>query len=216
MMMDFMQNIKISPNQWGISGMMGRVSYIQERFGVDKWLASAVSFQKQLLEQMENNGKLVEEKADDKADSLFVPATLPELEKPTASTGNRDLDAIIGSAAEKYGVDRRVLEAVIKTESNYNPRAVSPKGAMGLMQLMPGTAKDLKVSNPFDPAQNVDGGTRYLKEMMNKFGNTELALSAYNAGPKAVETYKGIPPYEETRNYVKKIMGMLDEEDKAD
>ena len=123
--------------------------------------------------------------------------------------GNADIDAIIADAARKHNLDEGLLRAVITAESNYNPKATSPKGAMGLMQLMPGTARDLGVTNAYDPAQNVDGGARYLRQMLDQFGTVENALAAYNAGPGAVATYNGVPPYAETQNYVNKIMKML-------
>jgi soluble lytic murein transglycosylase-like protein len=103
-------------------------------------------------------------------------------------------------------VDVNLVKAMIHTESNNNPRAVSNKGALGLMQLMPFTARDLGVTNAFDPVQNVDGGVRYLKSLLTQFGgDLSRSLAAYNAGPGAVTRYGGIPPYRETQDYVKKI-----------
>jgi len=112
-------------------------------------------------------------------------------------------------AALKYGLSYELLDAVIETESGYNPQAISCKGAQGLMQLMPTTADALKVNNAFDPEENIDAGARYLKAMVDRYGSVELALAAYNAGPKAVDKYKDIPPYRETQGYVKKIKGKV-------
>jgi hypothetical protein len=131
------------------------------------------------------------------------------------AAGNRSvsaaqIDRYINEAAARHHVDPNLVRALVKVESNFNPRAVSSKGAMGLMQLMPATARMYEVRNPFDAAQNVDAGVRHLKGLLENFGgDVPLSLAAYNAGQGAVERSRGIPPYTETRNYVRRITSLM-------
>ncbi|HUV76489.1 MAG TPA: lytic transglycosylase domain-containing protein [Desulfobacterales bacterium] len=131
-------------------------------------------------------------------------------EKPDRSLNSdvtRRYDQIITEAAERHGVSFSLLKAMIKIESDFNPRAISTAGALGLMQIMPENIKRLKIKDPFDPRENIMGGTRYLKQMIDRFnGKLSLALAAYNAGPNTVERYQRIPPFTETEDYVEAVM----------
>ena len=133
--------------------------------------------------------------------ALARPQTLRPVPQPTWEAWIRD-------HAASHGMDPRLVQAVIQAESAYNPRAVSSAGALGLMQLMPATARQLSVAEPLSPEQNIRGGVAYLRQMLDRFGSVELAVAAYNAGPGAVERYRGIPPYAETRAYVQRVMGL--------
>jgi soluble lytic murein transglycosylase len=131
-------------------------------------------------------------------------------ERPRRKGGGIDTDRYdryIDEAATLYGVDFPLLKAVIRAESAFDPKAVSKKGALGLMQIMPENLKAFRVYDPFDPWQNIMGGTRYLKTLIKRFdGQVPLALAAYNAGPRRVDLHRGIPPIQETEDYVKKVM----------
>ncbi|NRG31873.1 lytic transglycosylase domain-containing protein [Niallia circulans] len=134
-----------------------------------------------------------------------MPLSLTKLSSSSATTTS-DFDEMIKAAAEKYNLPEKLISSVIKVESNFNPNATSYAGASGLMQLMPSTATSLGVQNVFNPLDNIMGGSKYLKQMLDKYnGNVELALAAYNAGPGNVDKYGGIPPFKETQNYVAKV-----------
>jgi soluble lytic murein transglycosylase-like protein len=131
---------------------------------------------------------------------------------PDVGSGSVPYQQQIDAAAAKYGIDPAVLKGLIKQESGFNPNAGSTAGAQGLTQLMPGTAASLGVSNVHDPAQSIDGGAHYLKMQLDRFGGDySKALAAYNAGPGAVQRFGGIPPYAETRNYVKNVLSFADQ-----
>ena len=139
------------------------------------------------------------------------PVARPAAEGRGLSQGLRAFGHVIRAAAERYGVDTRLVEAIVQTESAGNPTAVSPKGARGLMQLMPERAAQLGVRNSFDPHQNVDGGVRHIRDLLQSFGgDVTLALAAYNAGEAAVRNYGGVPPFAETREYVRRVRAMYD------
>lgn len=125
------------------------------------------------------------------------------------SKSTSDYHSIVHEKASNYNLDPSLIKAVITTESNWNSRAISRKGAMGLMQLMPATAVDMNVSNPLDPEENIEGGTKYLKYLLERFnGDLTLALAAYNAGPKTVEKFGYVPPISETKQYVNKVLSL--------
>lgn len=131
-------------------------------------------------------------------------------ERPKASISSfpsTRYDAIISKASRHHGISFPLLKAIIKVESDFNPRAISKKGAKGLMQLMPENIKKLKIKNPFDPSENIMGGALYFKRLLERFdGKLQLTLAAYNAGPSQVDRYNRIPPFKETEDYIRKVM----------
>ncbi|PJZ44160.1 lytic transglycosylase domain-containing protein [Leptospira brenneri] len=143
-----------------------------------------------------------------KTDEISLP--FPEFVQkqnlqPNQTQKPADILDTIESIAKSQGMDPNLVKAMVKAESGFKTKAVSPKGAMGLMQLMPETAESLGVADPFNPEENIEGGVKFLKGLMKEFKDPEKAIAAYNAGPGAVKRYKGIPPYEETQKYVNKV-----------
>lgn len=141
------------------------------------------------------------------APPVDATASVAAATSTNSTTAPADLEPIFEQAAQQYGISKDLLKAVAKAESNFNPSVVSSAGAIGVMQLMPDTAKSLGVTNPYDATENIMGGARYLSQLLSQYnGDTALALAAYNAGSGNVAKYGGIPPFKETQNYVNKVL----------
>lgn len=172
----------------GVGKVFQRISDIEQRFG-------------QHSVQAEDKQSFAAVLASQSTDSKSVAPV------QGYKTANPEVANLVRQSAAKYGIDSKLALAVAQTESNLNPSAVSPAGAVGVMQLMPETASGLGVTNIYNPEENIDGGVRYLKQMLTEFGgDVTKAVAAYNAGPGAVKKYQGIPPYAETRDYVTKVL----------
>lgn len=176
---------------------------------------SGIDITLQRMNAIERNFQSMVSRTDvmesDKAFQKILDVSVKLEKNPESKTSRTEIDTLIDEYSSKHGLDSTFVKAVVRQESGFNPKATSKCGAMGLMQLMPATAKGLGVTNAYDVEQNIQGGTKYLKGMLDRFDNNkELALAAYNAGPNAVKKYKGIPPYAETQNYVKSIMKNYD------
>lgn len=154
------------------------------------------------------NASIIKESPQVSLNRALEEAAALQSNIPTSKTSTKSqVLNVVNQISKKYNVDEKLVQALIKQESGFNPKARSKAGAMGLMQLMPSTAKNLGVQDPYNMVQNVEGGVKYLKSMLNKYnGNVILALAAYNAGPNAVDKYSGVPPYKETQNYVRSIL----------
>jgi Transglycosylase SLT domain len=173
------------------------------------WLFLATATQAQIA-TVDVNGRVVyvngDSPASHRGSTINTPTTSSASKTEPLITPPERLERIAREAAERHQVDPALVKAVISTESGWNPHAVSRKGAMGLMQLVPGTAERFGVGNPYDPAQNVEGGTMYLKTLLERYnGDVPKSLAAYNAGEHAVDASGGVPPIPETQKYVRKV-----------
>ena len=186
-----------------ISEIRQRIAEIEQQFGAVKKTHGA-DFSKKLQAEMQKKVQ-----PDRKASNVKMQGNAPKNSvQPDASfpVANKNIEDMVKRAAQKYNVDPRLVSAVAETESGGNQNAVSEAGAIGVMQLMPGTAAALGV-NPYDASQNIEGGAKYLRQMLDSFGgDVRKAVAAYNAGPQAVRDYNGVPPYAETQDYVNKVL----------
>ncbi len=194
------------PNLSGVSRVMGRIEEIERKIRPQKDEKAREEKKDRFVDVLEKAEQKERKRpeADEKTRRPVVPGIVSA--ERTVSGGWEDH---IAPLAAEYGVDEALVRAVIRMESGGRTAAVSPKGAMGLMQLMPGTARMLGVEDPFDPVQNLEGGIKYLSQLSDKYqGDLVKTLAAYNAGPGRVDSYGGVPPFAETQKYVKNVLSM--------
>lgn len=213
----------------GLDTIINRMQYIERQFDMLSGAFNNVSSEndafnvpnareienKQDFQQILNAKEIIQEAQEQSSenDENYIKLNgyqgITNVQRTNNLTNRTQIDELIKEYSQKYGLDSDFVKAVVKQESGFNEKATSKCGAMGLMQLMPGTAKALNVNDPYNARDNIEGGVKYLKGLMDRFGgDMKLALAAYNAGPNAVKKYNGIPPYNETQNYVKNIMSM--------
>ncbi|MCI5824798.1 MAG: lytic transglycosylase domain-containing protein [Candidatus Gastranaerophilales bacterium] len=213
----------------GLDTIINRMQYIERQFDMLSGAFNNVSGEndafnvpnareienKQDFQQILNAKEIIQEAQEQSSenDENYIKLNgyqgITNVQRTNNLTNRTQIDELIKEYSQKYGLDSDFVKAVVKQESGFNEKATSKCGAMGLMQLMPGTAKALNVNDPYNARDNIEGGVKYLKGLMDRFGgDMKLALAAYNAGPNAVKKYNGIPPYNETQNYVKNIMSM--------
>lgn len=182
----------------GLEHVIHRIDELNQRFGLATSPYNKRAERPAAVQKLQGNEQTVQ-------GGSFV-SELSGAMKAAGATMPGDTNSMIAAAARKYNVDPRLAAAIAQTESGGNQEAVSPAGAVGVMQLMPETAAGLGV-NPYDKQQNIDGGVKYIRQMMDTFGgDVQKAIAAYNAGPQAVKDYNGVPPYRETQNYVNKVL----------
>ncbi len=193
-----------------INSIESRIQQMEAKLGGGGPLQSPATGGKSISVNRANgsSGVSFESLVNSLAEDKRMPATTHSTKAASGwSGGSKDFDGMIADASKKHGVDESLVRAVIRQESAFNPKATSHCGAMGLMQLMPDTAKDLGCSNAYDPQQNIEAGTKYLRQLLDRFdGNMTKALAGYNAGPGSVEKYGGLPPFPETQDYVTKVL----------